>query len=212
MLHMFKSKKKLPKVTIEHSRFFDPIFIFYCQNNPDLKGWADWVPLPKEKLGENIKLFKENWEKDGIRMLQSVCDVLKLDFYRNVIPVYVVSGNPRPFGDPIVIRADFARPESFVDVLLHELIHVLFMDNIKKVPWSIFMEMFPGETPDTQNHVIVHAVLKYIFLEVLKDTERLQRGIDRSAKHRNNDYSRAWEIVEERGHKELIAKFTKMYK
>lgn len=213
MLHLFKLRKKLPKIIIEYSKLLDPIFTFYCQNNPELKkGWGDWAPLSPEKLDENVKLFRQAWHKDGERMLRGVCDVLKLDFYRNVIPVYVVSGNPRPFGDPIIIRADFMRHDSFIDVLVHELIHVLFMDNQKKVPWSIFMEMFPNESPSTQNHIIVHAALKYVYLEVLKDSERLQRDISRSGKHRNSDYTRAWEIVEEQGYRELIVPFIKKYK
>lgn len=205
--------EKLPQVDITYSKLLDPIFAFYCQNNPELKkGWSEWAPLPAREIEENVKLFQENWLKDGKKILQGVCDILVLDFHRNMIPVYVVSGNPRPFGDPIVIRADFARPESFIDVLVHELIHILFMDNQKKVPWSIFMEMFPNESPSAQNHVIVHAVLKYVYLEILKDPERLQRDINRSSKHKNRDYIRAWEIVEERGYKELITQFTKKYK
>lgn len=210
---MTNTKEKFPQIIIEYSKFLDPIFTFYCQNNPDLKkGWDGWVPLPAEKLGENVKLFNQNWEKDGKRILQSVCNVLKLDFYRNIIPVYVVNGSPRPLGNPVIIRADFARPESFIDVLVHELIHILFMDNIKKVPWSIFVEMFPNENPETQNHVIVHSVLKYVYLDILNDPERLQRDINRSSKHRNHDYARAWEIVEERDYKELISQFVKKYK
>lgn len=210
---MTNAQEKLPQVDITYSKLLDRIFTFYCQNEPTLKkGWGNWVPLPAEKLEKNIELFHEKWEADGKQILHAVCDRLELSFHRNVIPVYVVSGSPRPFGDPVIIRADFVTPDSFIDVLTHELIHILFMDNQDKVPWSIFMEMFPAETPDTQNHVIVHAALKYIYLEVLKDPERLQKDINRSRKHGNNDYIRAWEIVEERGYKELITQFTKKYK
>lgn len=212
-LHIFKFRKKLPKIIIEYSKLLDPIFTFYCQNNPELKkGWGDWEPLPAEKLDENVRLFKQAWQKDGEKMLLGICSVLKLDFYRNVIPVYVVNGNPRPSGDPIIIRADFIRSDSFIDVLVHELIHVLFRDNQEKIPWSIFMEMFPEENPIVQEHIIVHALLKYIYLEVLKEPERLQRDINRSSKHRNNDYTRAWGIVEEQGYQELITRFIKKYK
>ncbi|HAS84604.1 MAG TPA: hypothetical protein DCS23_00815 [Candidatus Yonathbacteria bacterium] len=213
MLRFQIFKKKLPKVTIEYSKLLDSFFVFYCQNKPELKkGWSDWAPLPTDKLIENVELFRQAWEKDGKRMLLEACSVLNLDFSRNIIPVYVVSGSPRPFGDPVVIRADFARPDSFIDVLVHELIHVLFADNQKKVPWSIHMEMFPNENPDTQNHIIVHAVLKYVYLDVLKDPERLQRDVNRSAKHRSSDYVRAWEIVEQYGYQELITKFLSKYK
>jgi len=217
MLNLFKfqRQRKLPKIIIKYGKLLDPFFIFYCQNNPELKsrgGWDNWAPLPREKIDENIELFKKAWLKDGGIMLQEVCGVLKLDFCRNFIPVYAVSINPRPFGDPIVIRADYINPDSFTDAVVHELIHILFMDNQEKVPWSIFMEMFPNENPDTQNHIILYAALKYIYLEVLKDEERLQKEIKTAKKHRNSDYIRAWEIVDERGYHVLIKEFVKKYK
>lgn len=213
MLHLFKLRKRSPQIIIGYSNLLDRIFTFYCKNEPSLKkGWSNWVPLSAEKLNENTKLFQENWDRDGKMMLQGVCDVLGLSFYRNVIPVYVVNGSPRPFGDPIIIRADFKSPDSFIDVLVHELIHVLFIDNQKKIPWSIFMKMFPNESPETQNHVIVNAVLKYIYLEVLNNPERLQKDTNRSKKHGSTEYTRAWEIVEERGYRKLISQFVKMYK
>lgn len=215
ILNFFKTKKKLPIVLIKYGELLDPFFIFYCQNNTDLKtrgSWTGWEPKTQVEINENIKLFKEEWKKDGRKILQGICDILELDFYRNVIPAYFVSINPRPFSDPIVIRADYQNPKNAIDALMHEIIHVLFMDNLKKTPMSILTEMFPSETHTTQSHVIIHAVLKYIYLDVLKEPERLERDTARSKKHSASDYARAWEIVEEHGYKELIKEFIKMYK
>ncbi|HBB44435.1 MAG: hypothetical protein UW27_C0001G0064 [Parcubacteria group bacterium GW2011_GWA1_44_13] len=211
MLHLFKFRKKLPQIVIRYSKLLDPIFIFYCQNNPDLKkqGWNDWIPKSREKIDENIKLFREEWRKDGEIILRGICGILRLNFYRNVIPIYIVSGNARNFSDPLIIRGDYHNPTDFVDILTHELIHVLFTDNGNKVPMSIDKNMFPTENHDTQVHVIVYAVLKYIYLEVLNDKERFEKYVSTT---KSKDYLRALEIVEKRGYRELIEQFVKMYK
>ncbi|MEK7148388.1 MAG: hypothetical protein AAB770_00555 [Patescibacteria group bacterium] len=210
MLHLFKFRKKLPQIIIRYSKLLDPIFIFYCQNNPELKkGWGDWVPMSREKLDENIKLFRKEWKRDEEKILRGICNILRLDFYRNVIPVYIVSGNPRQLSEPLVIKGDYSNPARFVDTLIHELIHVILTDNGEKVPISIEEKMFPNESHVTQVHVIVYAVLRYIYLEVLNDKERFEKYISTT---KSKDYIRALKIVEERGHRELIEQFIKMYK
>ena len=205
--------KNIPKIIIKYNRFLDPIFIFYCKNNPELKkhGWNDWIPPEKEKILERVKNYKEEWGKQGIQVLQEMCGILNLNFQRNVIDVHIVSGNPRGFSEPIIIKSGFS-PEEFVDTLSHELIHVLFQDNIEKVPVSILSEMFPQESQLTRNHIITHSVLKYIYLEVLKGEPRLNKNIKKSSDASGSDYSHAWEIVEKRGYRELIDEFKNKYR
>ena len=203
MLSLFKVK--LPKITIKYGKLLDPIFVFYCKNKQDLKkqGWNDWVPPAQEKIKQRIYDYRQEWGKSEEKILRGMCNILEMKFKRNIIDVYIVSGSSRQLSDPIVIKSGF-KPNEFVDSLTHELIHKLFEDNIKKFPIMILKEMFPNETDTTRNHVITHSVLKYIYLDVLKDKSRLERNLEVSRKHRTNDYARAWEIVEERGYVELI--------
>ena len=209
---MITSIKNIPKIIIKYNRFLDPIFIFFCKNNPELKkrGWNDWMPPGKKEVLERVKNYKTEWTKQGEEILQGICGTLNLDFQRNIIDVHVVSGIPRGFSEPIVVKSSFS-PEEFVDTLSHELIHVLFQDNIEKVPMSILSEMFPQENQLTKNHVITHAVLKYIYLEILKDHPRLDKNIKRSLDAGSQDYMRAWEIVEKKGYRELIDEFKRTY-
>ena len=206
ILNLFE--RKLPKIIIKYGKPLDPIFIFYCQNNPDLKerGWNNWVPPTQEEVFKRIEGYKREWSKYETKILGGICTVLDLEFKRNAIDVYIVSGNPRQLSAPIVIKSGFS-PDEFVDSLTHELIHTLFGDNGERIPISIWDEMFSGETSPVKSHVVVHAVLKYIYLNILKDEKRLERNIDVSKKHSTNDYSRAWEIVEKEGYIEVIKKF-----
>ena len=200
--------RKLPRIIIKYSKVLDPIFIFYCQNNPDSKarGWNDWVPPTQEELFKRIENYKKEWSKYETKIVKGIYSVLNLKFKRDTIDVYIVSGNPRQLSSPIVIKSGF-NPDEFVDSLTHELIHALFQDNGREIPISIWDEMFPEETKSVKSHVVLHSVLKYIYLDILKDEKRLERNIENSKKHSTNDYSRAWEIVEERGYHELIAEF-----
>lgn len=200
--------KKVPRILIKYGKVLDPIFIFYCQNSPDLKarGWNDWVPPTQEEVFKRIENYRKEWSKYETKILKGICDVLNLEFKRNVIDVYIVSGNPRQLSAPIVIKSGFS-PDEFIDSLTHELIHTLFGDNGERVPIFIWDEMFPGETNSVKSHVVLHSILKYIYLDILKDEKRLERNIDTSKKHNTNDYLRAWEIVEKEGYLEIIKKF-----
>lgn len=199
--------KNTPKIIIKHGRLIDPVFIFYCQNNKDFKerGWNNWEPPEKAELKKRISAYKEAWGKYEKEILEGICNILNLRFKRRIIEVYIVSGNPRQMSDPLIIKSGF-KPDEFVDVLTHELIHKLFEHNGKKFPFSILEEMFPGETNTVRNHVITFAVLKYIYLDILKDKKRLERHLENSNKHRTSDYSKAWQIVEEKGYIKLIEK------
>lgn len=205
-------KAVMPKIRIKYNRFLDPIFIFYCKNNPELKkqGWNDWIPPEKEKVLERVKKYKEEWSKYENRIIYEMCNILGLNFERNIIDVHIVSGNSRQFSNPIVIKSGF-EPDEFVDVLTHELLHVLFQDNIDIFPTQILDEMFPDESKTTKNHIITHAVLKFLYLDILKDRGRLERNIFNSKRHSSFDYTRAWEIVEEKGYREIINDLKKRY-
>lgn len=206
-------RTKIPKIRIRYNRLLDPIFIFYCKNNPELKnaGWNDWTPPSKEEVLKRVENYKIEWEKHENDILNGLCDITKLNFKKNIMDVHIVSGNPRQFSRPIIIKSGYMTDE-FINVLIHEFIHELFSQNIDIVYKDIFKDMFPNESRLTQNHVIAHAILKYIYLDVLKNEIHMKKNLEISKAHSTNDYARAWEIVEKRGYKELITEFKERYK
>lgn len=204
---------QLPEIRIKYNRLIDPIFVFYCQNNPELKklGWNDWVPPPKEEIIQQVKRYKEEWVKYEEKILRGLIQTTGLDFKNQIINVHIVSGNPRQISNPLIIKSGFL-PSEFVDVLTHELIHKLFSNNSDKFSWSILTEMFPEESRTAKNHIFTHAVLKYIYLDILKDKPRLDKNIIRSNNSTDDGYSKAWKIVEKRGYNELIKELKSKYK
>ncbi|MEK9182300.1 MAG: hypothetical protein AAB781_01775 [Patescibacteria group bacterium] len=198
----------LPKIRIKYNRFLDPIFKAYIKSNPK---WKDWVEPTETEVKERVKKYKEEWTKYEKKILEGICEVLNLNFSQNIIDVHIVSGNDRQFSNPIVIKSGFELDE-FIESITHELIHRLFSDNIQNVvAGKIFLEMFPNENELIRNHIITHSVLKFIYLDLLKDKEKLEINIEKSSKSSFPEYKRAWEIVEEMGYKELIAEFKNHY-
>lgn len=194
----------LPKIRIKYNRFLDPVFKAYIKSNPK---WKDWIEPTETEVKERVKKYKEEWAKYEKEILEGICNTLGLNFSQNIIDVHIVSGNDRQFSNPVVIKSGF-KPDEFIESLSHELIHRLFSDNVQNVVvGKIFLEMFPDENELARNHIITHATLEFIYLDILKDKERLAKNIERSSKSSFPEYSRAWEIVEEKGYRELINDF-----
>jgi len=99
---------------------------------------------------------------------------------------------------PLIIRSRY-NEEEFLDVMYHELIHVLYSDN--KVARD---ERFKEESITTQNHIFLFALLKKFYIEILNDEISLKRVYDKSSDEKNKEYRRAWDIVDEIGVGELI--------
>lgn len=156
--------------------------------------------------------YRVEWAKHEQKILSAMTGVLGITFYKSTIDVSLA-----PFfipqSDPVIIN--FAnQPDQFVDVLTHELIHVLLTDNNKvqirnvKPALNLYKEwvqLFGIEDFSTVVHVPVHAVLKYLYLDVLKDPKRLERDISGAKVLWNGQaYVDAWSYVNSNDYKKII--------
>lgn len=93
--------------------------------------------------------------------------------------------------------------------MTHEILHFFLTANsiLPEIsPFKIIKEMFPIENnAQTISHIILNAILKYIYLDVLKDNDRLLKDKERDCRYEN--YKKAWDIVEEKGYMEIINEF-----
>ncbi len=209
-----KNNKKLPEIIIKYNKLLDPILLTYAKNDPE---WKDaysqekWSPWPKDKLLKNIEECKTKWEKYEKSILVEMCDILGLEFYRNVINVHIVSANPRSFSSPLIIRGTFP-PSTFIESLTHELVHELCTYGIdyesnNALYFKILREIFPNnENSLTINHTLVYAVLEYLFIDILDDTKLWKISTEKALRS-NNDYSIAYNLTKELGYKKLLQKF-----
>ena len=193
-----------PKITIKYNRFLDPVFEAYIRSQ---KGRKNWKKPSLALVHRNIKMYRKEWDRYGTKALTAMQKVTGLRFKRNQIDVHVVSGNPRSFSSPIVVKGRYSKTD-FVNVLIHELIHCLFADNRKEANDSVSV---PHDNILVADHIVLDAILKHIYLDIFKEPKRLNADIDFCADSKFG-YDIAWKIVMEGGYKEIISDFRKRLK
>lgn len=189
-----------PKVRIEYGKFLDPIFLAYMKHE---KGQT--IFLSHEEVEGKIISYRNEWRRFEEHVLTGLQELLKLNFNQNIIDVYVVTSHERAFSNPMVIPAKYDA-DIFVDTLTHEIIHRIISDNAQGINFGpIFKDMFPDQTILSRNHIFVHAVHSYIYLDILKDEQRLRRNISRyDTVPENNTYRISWKVVLEKGYQAVL--------
>lgn len=183
-----------PKINIKYGKLIDLFLKEYV--NVHYPGYK----FPTESdVFVKVNLFKQAWFKRENVFVDFLNNTLGLNFKRNIIDCFVVSAIPRDMSSPLLIRSRWSG-EEFVDVLMHELIHILFSDN--KTKKIVIDEV--GLSQRTINHIMVFAVLKKFYLEILKDEKRLKKVMEKSTSPNNQEYLKAWNLVEKIGYQEVI--------
>jgi len=159
-----------------------------------------------------ISNLKSDWnrvEKDLIDYLQKITN---LKFKSNKINCYVVhTSSYMPISDPLTIAINLKtdngtfglEKERYLDMMIHELIHNLFIENEKETD-RYFKELFSGKYSNNWNisiHVLVHAIHKKIF-DKFFSKERLDEELEISNYY--PDYKEAWDIVMKEGEDSII--------
>jgi len=179
---------------------------------------GDGNPLRSDdEYADIVKAYKTAWQSHEKACLEGMRDVLELDFKKNIIDVYIAPWFGA-FSEPLIIGVR-QEPDQFIDTLTHELLHVLLTDNTSMPDLedtkllSEWEELF-GEQQSFRAlvHIPVHAVHKAIYLDVLKEPERLMRDIATCRNRNATDYLTAWDYVEQYGYKAIIEQLKNSYK
>jgi hypothetical protein len=202
----------LPEIRIKNSSLLNNKVIPMLM--PGLKESGHEYVASDEYINDKVEAYNQAWVTHGEVILQSICEVLDVKFNQNIIDAYVVPfGNS--FSDPMIISTKYT-PERFLEVFTHELTHRLLTDNTKLTKKgdrklsSYWKELF-GDTHSfvTLVHIPVHAILEYVFTDILGEPQRLQR--DKEACMRFPDYHLAWQYVELNGYKGILEQLREQY-
>lgn len=188
----------IPKIRIIYGKFLDPIFKGWFSSQPNFK---DRIIPEKEYVDNQILMYKEQWNLYGDKILKSLCEITGLNFERNIIDVFVVSDVYRPFSRPLVITSKYKK-DAFINFMIHELVHCLFSDNELSGKGD-----YPHPKKEVSKHVVVHALMEYILVNVLNLPEYLLADKNNCNKFPELGYKEAWGIVEREGYINLIEKF-----
>ena len=102
-----------------------------------------------------------------------------------------------PFLMPVMSRDGMRSDEEFVDVMIHEILHI-FIAGADKY-FDMIRDKYSEELVLTHNHIIIYAFLEKIYLEMFQS-----QPIDFNRTDLPEGYSRAIEIVREEGYENLI--------
>ncbi|HUB92944.1 MAG TPA: hypothetical protein VMB52_00380 [Verrucomicrobiae bacterium] len=209
-----KQAPKVPEVRIYFSwQLYDNVSV------PLLKGTenSSWLET-KDKQLEYAANYRSEWSKYSEPILSALVDSLKIRFYRSVIDAPCTPG-VIPFSDPLTLNFAYY-PNQFVDIMLHELCHIILTDNTvypihsseqRIVISERWIKLFGNEfTRNTLVHIPVHALSKYIYLDVLQEPERLERDV-KNLEHLP-DYKAAWDYVNTHDYRTIIEQLKNDYK
>lgn len=162
--------------------------------------------LSRESINRILDEYERAWRPYEEKILRGMNELLNMEFRQNIIDIYAAPFYTS-FSFPVFIATKYT-PDRSIEVIAHELLHVLLYDNIaqnldlaaRSEEWR---KLFPGmEDEVALIHIPVHAVLQGLFEDVLQEPARIKRD-----KEMCNDYlpyKLAWEYVEKVGHKEII--------
>ncbi len=206
--NMSKKIKNIPEIRIKHGWLLQNSVMNLREKIPELKHKK--APS-KEKIERIISNRRKIWNKNEKKIIDGMKKITGLDFYANTIDVYMIFGLKGAFSDPLVINIGYEK-NAFIDTLTHELIHRILTDNKLKTNGSFWTRKNFPKIKDNKalNHILVHAVHKAIYLDILKSPKRLKFDIEKCQKWPS--YKLAWEIVEKKGYKNIISDFKKYCK
>ena len=163
-----------------------------------------------QKVLNYIKKIEKLWKKEEKKALQELSRITQLKWKSKSIDCFVV-GRCRPFSYPLTMPVYDKYPDYFIDVLIHELIHNIFIQNEKELEkaWRYIGKKYKKESIITKNHITLHAIHSHIYLKFY-GKERLKRDI--RLINYLPDYKKSWQIVQKEGYKNIIDEFTKRIK
>ncbi|HSX30728.1 MAG TPA: hypothetical protein VLE99_02325 [Candidatus Saccharimonadales bacterium] len=181
---------------------------------------AEGEVLISQKVAEEYAAnYRHEWAKYDNKILLALVEIMGMEFYQSVIDVPCAPW-VRSMSNPLTMGYKYF-PNQFVDILMHELCHVLLTDNtmysmksskdIKPLLGDRWKKLFGEEYNFTAAvHIPVHALSKYIYLDVLEEPERLERDIEHI--QNNPPYVAAWDYVQAHDYHEIIDQLKADYK
>jgi len=198
----------IPKVVFRYSWYYDEKY----RELHKLSKWKNKKYPSEKQILNYIKIIEKLWKKDGKKILNELSKITRLQWKEKNIICYVV-GRCAPFSDPLTLSVYEKYPDYFIDILIHELIHQLFMQNWgdkkSRMTWNYINKKYKNESFKTRIHIPLHAIHMYIFLKFFSET-RLKREIKWISFL--PDYKKSWEIVQKEGYKNIINEFVSRIK
>jgi hypothetical protein len=182
---------KLPKVIFTNS-------VVLNRRLWEWHGKNDNFPRPPQ-LEEYVQRLEKEWSTHGEKILSDIAAALNEKWEKDEIEVYV-TGLKESMSSPLMLgyKSDIS---VALDILTHELIHI-FIGQMSML--NRYRKFASGldEPQLVKVHVVVHAIHQSVYESEGRFAD-LKRDIAKSQKY--PEYAKAWDIVEKRGYRAIIA-------
>ena len=190
---------KIPKVKFIYAYPLD-------RNRRDLytqKNLDDYPTI--EKIREKVKYWEIFWAKNNKEdeIVLKIRDLTRRLPDRSLECFVVGAGiNPMstPFIMPIMGRGGERTDDSFLDTMIHEILHIFVSGN--RNYFDFIREKYSDESVLAQNHIIIYAFLEKIYIDLFNS-----KPIDYVKNDLPDGYNRAIQIVKEVGYEKLIDEY-----
>ncbi len=158
------------------------------------------------KLSDYAKRCVAFWEPYRTSVPRKIAEISGINWREQEITCYIV-GRHNSFSDPLSMKA-YKDGNEFVDTLIHELIHRLFLQEPEKgrEVFAWIKEKYGAESRLTRNHIPVHAIYANLYMDVFGKERLEQRKKAESEGSENKDYARSWEIVDKEGYNSIVSR------
>ena len=192
------AKVKIPKIEFRYS---------WIYNQENKARFTDPLYPPADKIREYIEEVKEAWKPKQKTLLNAIAKNSGLPWREDAIVCYVV-GRGVPMSDPLTMPLYENNRDLFIEKFVHELIERILMHprnlEVKQDFWEAMFRAFSADGVKVSYRVPVDAIYSEIHAKYFKLSKAYT---DESLMTRNLDYRRAWELVNELGHKKIIEQF-----
>ena len=125
-----------------------------------------------------IKKIEKEWNKKGNEILKYIEEITNLKWKEEKIKCYMVKISTfLPFSYPLTIPIQFEAMggkiyvlsvERYIDMLIHELIHNLFVQNELETEkyFDYMLDNYENESFNTKIHLLLHAIHKKVYLKL----------------------------------------------
>lgn len=201
----------IPKIEFRWSFIYQEEIHLPENTKYDREQWEEFVTKFTTKI-------EKLWTEKGNPILRYMEPITGLRWSERRIICYIIKISEfGPISDPLTIPIQLKykeeiftlTPERFFDILIHELIHNLFIQNdhkLNKYFEKIINKKYERFGWNTAIHVPVHAVHKEI-LDKFFGKKRLDKEVEACSYY--PEYKKAWDIVAKEGSKKIVEELRK---
>lgn len=194
-------------------RFRDPFLLIDAIYNdiqpaymPPIAKTDERNKLSREFINKKLDTYEKAWQPYDQMLVRGMCQLLNMEFRQNIIDIYAAPFYTS-FSFPMFIATKYD-PDRAIEVITHELLHVLLYDNTSQeldlfAKGEEWRQLFEGvEDEVARIHIPVHATLQALCDDILGEPQRTER--DKKMCENYQSYKLAWEYVDRVGYKNII--------